>query len=386
MMLLEHDAKQLAQTRGLPVPKGVLFDRDGNTDSDQMPTAPWMVKAQVPVGGRGKAGAIVAAENLEDVQRIISDLKNKSIHGHQINSFRVETCVDAEYEVFISLSIDAAERGIRVLVVEQGGVDVEAAADQDDGLNSVVVDLSLDALEKAIVQTTQKLPAHLRDAVRSAAKRLAAFFLDTEAMLLEVNPLFVSKDGSWLLGDLKLAIDPSALTRQPELLKIIEGRPSAYHEQIFKLEEGFDFIELDHHGKIGLLTTGAGLSMMLIDELLRAGRHPFNFCDIRSGQFKGSPERLVTALHRFTKAPDITAVLVNIFAGITDLADFARLLIEALEQVPEFKTPMVARLVGNNFAEAKKLIAQSGFDIKVEEDLDNALAIVGAAGEVRNVT
>lgn len=386
MMLLEHDAKQLARSRGLPVPDGVLFDRNGQSAQAEMPTAPWMVKAQVPVGGRGKAGGIVAAESLDDVQRIIRELKDKRIQGHEINSYRVEACVEAAHEVYVSLSIDAAARGIRVLVVEQGGVDVETAARQDDGLKSLVVSPTIAALEAAILQMTDPLPEHLRDAVRAAAKPLAALFVESEAMLLEVNPLFVLSDGSWLLGDLKLAIDPSALERQPDLLKIVEARPDAYREQIFKLAEGFDFIELDRDGEIGLLTTGAGLSMMLIDELLGAGRHPFNFCDIRSGQFRGSPARLVTMLRRFAQAPNISSVLVNIFAGITDLADFARLLIEALGQVPEFKAPLVARLIGNNFEEAKVLIAQSGYDIVVEEDLDRALAIAGAGREARHVS
>jgi succinyl-CoA synthetase beta subunit len=121
--------------------------------------------------------------------------------------------------------------------------------------------------------------------------------------------------------------------------------------------------------------------MMLIDEMLQAGRHPFNFCDVRTGLLRGSPTRLIEVLKQFARGPNISVVLVNIFAGITDLGEFAQLLLQALDAVPEITVPIVARLIGNNFAAAKTLIEQTGRPITVEVDLDQALKLaIGQAG------
>jgi len=156
-----------------------------------------------------------------------------------------------------------------------------------------------------------------------------------------------------------------------------------YADACRKLTEGFDYVELDPEGEIGLVTTGAGLSMMLIDELTARGAKPLNFCDIRTGQMRGSPARLIRVLEWITARPSLKAVLVNIFAGITDLGEFAGLLAAAVTASPGLHVPVVARLVGRNAADAKRILAAALPDMLVTEDLAEALAridaIVGAA-------
>ena len=169
-------------------------------------------------------------------------------------------------------------------------------------------------------------------------------------------------------------MDLNAIDRQPRIAELIAARPAIYADANRKLHEGFDYVELDPAGEIGLVTTGAGLSMMLIDELTARGAKPLNFCDIRTGQMRGSPARLMRVLEWITARPSLRAVLVNIFAGITDLAEFADLLATAVEQTPALRVPVVARLIGRGAEQAKRILAERQPDMLVTEDLEEAMA------------
>jgi succinyl-CoA synthetase beta subunit len=194
--------------------------------------------------------------------------------------------------------------------------------------------------------------------------------------------LFVAAAGC-VAGDAKVVIDLNAIDRQPRIAAMLAARPTIYADAGRKIAEGFDYVELDPAGEIGLITTGAGLSMMLIDELTARGAKPLNFCDIRTGQMRGSPARLISVLGWITARPSLKAVLVNIFAGITDLAEFAALLAAAIKASPTLRVPVVARLVGRNSAEARLLLGEAQPGMLVTEDLAEALtridAIVSAA-------
>ena len=181
-------------------------------------------------------------------------------------------------------------------------------------------------------------------------------------------------DGSWVAGDAKLVSDDNALPRQAELNALVGLRANVYPEAALKLAHGFDYVVVDPDGDIGLLTTGAGLSMMLIDELRAVGLKPYNFLDVRTGGFRGDPTRLINVLKWISGGRRIRIMLINIFAGITDLGEFSRLLVTALQQVPEFKAPIVARLAGNGLADARSAFDQAG--IKLYTELDDAIAEV----------
>ena len=201
--------------------------------------------------------------------------------------------------------------------------------------------------------------------------------IERELALAEINPLFVS-DAGCVAGDAKLVVDLGAVERQPRIAALIEARPDIYADANRKLREGFDYVEIDPDGEIGLVTTGAGLSMMLIDELAARGMKPLNFCDIRTGQMRGSPARVMRVLEWITSRPSLRAVLVSVFAGITDLAEFGALLATGIEQTPGLRVPVVARLVGRGAAEARRILAERQPAVFVTEDLEEALRRVGS--------
>jgi succinyl-CoA synthetase beta subunit len=263
------------------------------------------------------------------------------------------------------------------MVSIDGGVDVEAHASQGNAIHSVLADSP--HLAEAATELCTALPPPFRTTLSDAARRLAEIFVGHEAILLEVNPLFILADGSWIAGDIKMVVDDNAIVRQPYLQALLKQFPDIYPESARKFAHGFDYVEVDADGEIGLVTTGAGLSMQLIDELKAEGRRPVNFCDIRSGQFRGDPARLIAVMRWIASRPRVRVVLVNIFAGITDLAEFSRLLVQATAQVPELRVPIIARLIGRNLDEAKQILQASHLSVTVEPDLERAIELTLAA-------
>ena len=378
MLLLEHDAKAILAARGLPVPEGLLVPC-GAAAPDLPQPGPWVVKAQVPAGGRGKAGGVRLAHTAEEVVAAAGAICGLRIAGHPVHALRLETAVTDAVEVYLGLAVDPARGRVAVMASATGGVDVETHAADSMATRHALPEP--DALAGAMQEVTATLPPTLRDAAATAGLGLARAFLDLDATLLEVNPLFVRKDGGWVLGDVRLALDENALPRQPVLADLLDRRPEAYPDAVFKRAQGYDLVVVDPDGEVGLVSTGAGLSMKLIDEMTNQGLRPYNFCDIRSGMMRGDPARLVEALARMQAGPRLRCVLVSIFAGITDLGEFARLLIAAVKATPDLDLPLVVRLVGNNQAEAERLLRASGLPLEIEPDLDRAVALcAGYAG------
>lgn len=369
MMLLEHDAKLLLAELGLPVPAGRLV-RAG--DPVGIGASGSVVKAQVPVGGRGKAGGVMVTRNAEQQAAALATILGMTIKGHEVRAVRIEETVDFVAEAYLSFTIDPGAGDVRILMSPHGGMEVEDEATRAD-LVGESVDASPELMLAAIERLAQRLPARLAEPVRAAARALVAAFFDYEAVLLEVNPLFLRADGSWVIGDAKLAIDENAFPRRPRLVRLVQEAKDLYVEAALKLEHDYDYVLLDPNGDIGLVTTGAGLSMQLVDELAARGRSPYNFCDIRTGQFRGDPARLIQVLGWIAEGPAIRSVLINFFAGHTDLTEIARLLVIALDAVPHLKAPITARLIGNGLEGARKTLADAPRPIIIETDLDRAI-------------
>jgi len=332
-----------------------------------------MVKAQALTGGRGKAGAVQGASSAQEVKRIIARLDGTTVMGRPIHGFRVEQRIDFVHEAYVSLSVDAAAACVRTMVSDAGGIDVETHA----AIHSVLADA--ERLQEASIEVCASVPPAIRAPLSDAVRRLSEIFLTYEATLLEVNPLLILADGSWIVGDVKLVVDDNAIVRQPALEALVRQYPDIYPEAARKLMHGFDYVEVDAEGDIGLITTGAGLSLQLIDELKAQGCRSLNFCDIRSGQFRGDPARLVAVMHWIASRASVRVVLVNIFAGITDLAEFAQLLVQATAQVPELRVPIIARLIGRNLDVAKDILRASGLRVIIEPDLDRAIELTQGA-------
>jgi len=339
-----------------------------------------VVKAQVPVGGRGKAGGIRVARDAAALREALDAIMELSIKGHAVRACRIEALVDYRHEAYLSLTLDTARAEVSVMMSPHGGIEVEDAATRAD-LVQENVPLDADLVLAAVERLAARMPAALRTPLREAGKRLVPVFFAEEALLLEINPLFVRADGSWAIGDTKLAVDENALPRLPQLAGLIADNADLYPEAALKLAQGFDYVEIDPQGDIGLITTGAGLSMQLIDELVARGLSPFNFCDIRTGQFKGDPARLIQVMRWLAAGPNIRAVLINFFAGHTHLGEISRLLLQAVDAVPELDAPIIARMIGNGLAEAQATLAAAGGRIAIETDLERAIDLAVARME-----
>jgi succinyl-CoA synthetase beta subunit len=372
MYLLEHDAKQLLARHGLPVPQGCLLSDPAVTTA--LPPGPWVVKAQITAGGRGKAGLIKTAGSSADVAARSRDILGKSAKGRTVRAVRVEQQVSGASEAYLSMMLDPATAGVRILMAAEGGMEVEALPRA--ALKTVTAAPETAALAAAAETLAATIPGPVGRALAAAGRAMAQAFLAEEALLIEINPLFVYPDGRWVAGDAKVVTDDSALPRQPAQRALLADVCGAYVETALKDAHGCDYVVVDPQGEIALLTTGAGLSMMLIDEMRGAGLKPYNFLDIRTGGLRGETKRLVKVLQWMHQGRNVKVLLINIFAGITELGEFSRLLVSALNDVPEFRVPVVARLVGNGMEAAREVLAAAG--IALHSDLDAALAEVRA--------
>jgi len=379
MYLLEHDAKQLLAAFDVPAPPGCLVESPAAITA--LPAGPWVVKGQVAAGGRGKAGIIRRAASAAEVESHAASILGREVKGQRVASVRVEQQVGGAREAYLGLLLDAASGGVRVIVSASGGMDIEQVPREQ--IHSAIAPPQADAIADRVKELARNLPGDMAIAVADAGGKLARAFTGLEAVLLEVNPLFVLYGGRWVAGDAKLVTDDNALARQPAIEALVKARAAAYPDVARKHEHGFDYVEVDPEGEIGLLTTGAGLSMMLIDEMRAAGLKPFNFLDIRTGGLRGETKRLTQVLQWIGEGRKVKVLLVNIFAGITDLGEFSRLLVAALGMA-QLRTPVVARLVGTNLAAARSNLASAG--IPLHTDLDAALADVRArlAGKTRD--
>ena len=385
MMLLEHDAKMLLGQFGVPVPEGVLVADAAAASSVSYPC---FVKAQVPVGGRGKAGGIVRVESEEELRAALGRLVGSRIRGHRVHECRLEQPARGQ-ECYISLMLDPPSGEVIILMSVQGGVDIEQHAGADK-LQRQAAAFDPQAVRLVATAMAAKLPAFARGALAAAAGKLTDAFFSLELTLAEINPLFVLANGDWVAGDAKLVADDNAIERQPALMQLLRDRGHAYPEASLKIDHGFDFVRLDEDGDVGMLTTGAGLSMQLVDELTRRGCRPFNFVDIRTGQFRGSPDRLIQVLRWIGEGPNVKVILMNFFAGVTDLAELSRLILVALERTSDIRIPIVIRLIGNGLEAARKTFAEANASLVVETDLakavDQVVAIVHAVPSAASAT
>ena len=370
MYLLEHDAKQLLARHGIPAPQGCLL-----TDSEkvhQLPPGPWVVKGQITAGGRGKAGLIKKAATAAEVTAKTAEIIGKQAKGRTVRAVRVEQQVRGASEAYLSMLLDPATAGVRIIMAAQGGMEVETLP--HEALKTANAAADATTLAAAAEQLAASFEGATGKALAEAGRAMAGAFMATEALLIEINPLFVLPDGRWVAGDAKFITDDSALPRQPAQHALLADTTGPYLETALKDAHGCDYVVVDPAGEIALLTTGAGLSMMLIDEMRGAGLKPYNFLDIRTGGLRGETKRLVSVLQWMHQGPNVEVLLINIFAGITELGEFSRLLVSALNAVPEFKVPVVARLVGNGMEAARVVLAEAG--ITLHSDLDAALAEV----------
>jgi succinyl-CoA synthetase beta subunit len=370
MLLVEADGKALLARHGIRVPPAALVRQTEGFRPDG--PGPWVVKAQVPVGGRGKAGGIAFCRDGAAVTEALQRLLGSTLRGHPVTACLVEQAVAGAEEHYVSLLVDPTSYGVRIAWTRAGGIEVEEAGELASRLAPPEEGAILAAADELLAKAPPRDCAALRDAVAGLARAL----LRDGLLLAEVNPLFLGPDGA-VAGDAKVVLDLNLAEMRADLRNLVLARPEAYPDAVRKLEEGFDYVELDPEGEVGLVTTGAGLSMVVVDEMQAAGLKPLNFCDLRTGQLRGDPARLVRVLGWIAERPRVRVVLVNIFAGITDLGEFGRLLSDALDRTG-LRLPVVARLVGNGAAAGRAELERRHPEIAVVDSLLEALARIAA--------
>ena len=387
MKLQEADAKSLLVAQGLPVPEWAV----AHTVAEARAAAERflaggpvggkvVIKAQVLVGGRGKAGGVKLAGSADEAEQVAGQILGMDIKGFPVRKVLVGPAADIVKEYYLAAVLDRAERGILLMGSAEGGVEIEAVAETNpEAIVRRHADPNLGLLDFQArdLAFALGLDAHLKDAVR-IAKGLVATMKAYDADLVEINPLAVVLEGTpggtpverLVCLDAKITIDDSALGRHPGLEDLRDPDEEAPEDKAAR-EAGLTFIKLD--GTIGCMVNGAGLAMTTMDLVKRAGGEPANFLDIGGG---ARSDKVTEAMRLILSDPKVDAILVNIFGGITRGDEVARGLIEARAQQSR-DVPMVVRIVGTNAAEAAVLLAEASFE--TADSLDEAAAKAVAA-------
>ena len=379
MDLLEYQGKQLFARAGVAVPAGEPADsvEDAVAAAERI-GFPCVIKAQVLIGGRGKAGGIKLAKDADEARAHADAILGMDIRGprgegpFRVRRVWVEEASEIDAEYYASVILDRSAKMPLVILSRMGGMNVEEIAEQDpDALARLHVDplAGLTRDDAVALAVDAGIDEDVVDGVAAILVALYDAFNDNDATLIEVNPLIVTAGREVVALDAKVTIDGSALFRHEELAAI-EDPPEDPQERLAK-EKGLTYVKLD--GDVGILGNGAGLCMSTLDVVANAGGEPANFLDAGGGS---KADAIVDALEVITSDPKVTAVLFNIFGGITRCDEVAKGIIEAYGRV-EMDVPLVVRLDGTNSEEGLRMLAEANLD-----GLHNAETMLGAAERV----
>lgn len=352
MKLLEFESKQLLSRANIPIPSSTLI-RVGNCPRL---TVPIVLKSQVPLGGRNKAGGVKIIEKETDIRTALVDLFRLSIKGFTPSAILAEEKVDIKNEYYLSILVDRQAGTIHLVANRNGGVEVED--------NHTATFLNIEIHTKNFEAIGQQL-ANLFDlqsqtfSLQDLVKKLYFCFVNNDATLIEINPLILTKDGKLVAGDCKMELDDNAAFRHSW---DFEEKPAETN-----------FVMLNKHGTVATIANGAGLAMATIDAVTAAGMTPANFLDIGGG---ASADTVLVAFKRIVEYKDVKAIVINIFAGITRCDEVARAIIMAKNQISSLPLLFI-RLSGTNFEEAKILLDEAGIPL-----LDSLEACLEAAKKV----
>jgi succinyl-CoA synthetase, beta subunit len=380
LKLQEYRSKEILAGHGVPLLAGeVATTPEEARAAAQRIGGAVVVKAQVLVGGRGKAGGVKLAANADEAEQRAREILGLDIKGITVRTVLVAPAADIASEYYLGLILDRAAKAITVIASAEGGVEIEETAKTNP---DAILRLPLHPLLGLQDHDTRRvfyflgLPAALRRPFASVMEGLYASFVESDADLAEINPLAVTTDGALLALDAKIVLDDSALYRHADLEQmrdLNEEEPS----EIEARAAGISFIKLD--GNIGCMVNGAGLAMTTMDLVKLAGGEPANFLDIGGG---AKAERVAAAFRIILTDTNVKAILVNIFGGITRGDEVARGIVKARSTLTR-DVPMVVRIVGTNAEEAKPILAEA--QLITADSLDDAaskaVAVAAAAGQ-----
>jgi succinyl-CoA synthetase beta subunit len=381
MKLYEYEAKNILAKFGIPIPQGGLATSLSQArEVAAKINPPFVVKAQVLVAGRGKAGGILFADSVEEVERAAEKLLGMQIKGMPVKSVWVEEKVQAKKELYFGITIDRFNRSYVAVASSTGGMDIEEIAKQ---FPEKVIKFQIDPVKGFY-------PFNARQIVRKMGygggalselgrifERLYRIGLEYDAELIEMNPLIETADGKFIAADARIIIDDNALFRQQEFRKrLLEEEGELTWQEIEAVKNDLAYVKLE--GEIGVIGNGAGLVMATLDTIQFYGGKPANFLDIGGG---APPERIAAALRIVLSDPNVRVVFINILGGITRCDHVARGILEAKKMVGAMK-PMVIRLVGTNEEEGKRILTEAGIEVleSMEEAAQRAVEISKTVG------
>jgi succinyl-CoA synthetase beta subunit len=356
MDLLEYQGKQLFARHGVPVPTGT----PATTVEEAVAAAdeigyPCVVKAQVQVGGRGKAGGIKVANDRAEAEAHATAILGMDIKGHTVHEVWIEAASDIAAEYYASIVFDRSAKQPLVMLSTHGGVDIEEVADSDpDAIARLHVDplLGFQDFHARRLAFGAGVDADVVRPIGALLTKLYDAFVGEEAMLVEVNPLIVTSDREVKALDAKVTLDDNSLFRHADNAALRNVAAEDEQERMAR-ERNLTFVKLD--GNVGILGNGAGLVMSTLDVVAQAGGRPANFLDAGGGS---RAEAITQAVEVILSNPNVTAVLFNIFGGITRCDEVAKGLIEAFAQINP-QVPFVVRLDGTNDKEGRALLAEA---------------------------
>jgi len=355
--LYEYQGKQVFARFGIPVSEGRLATtpEEARAAAEEI-GGQVVVKAQVLTGGRGKAGGIKLAEGPADAEAKARDILGLDIRGHVVRKLWIEQASDIAKEYYLSITFDRGTKKPLYMLTTEGGIEIEQVAEENP---DALARLHVDPFEGFQPYQARRLiyGAGIEDPneqkqILGIIEKLYRCFVESDAMLCEINPLIVTPAGEVRALDSKFTVDDSALFRHPDLAEMRDIEAADPQERLAR-EKGVTYVKLD--GDVGILGNGAGLSMSTVDVVVVAGGRPANFCDLGGG---GDARGVVDALEVITSDEQVRSIFFNIFGGITRGDEVARGILTALEQMA-IELPIVVRLDGTNAEEGRRLLAEA---------------------------
>tara|TARA_B100000579_G_scaffold407680_1_gene395149 strand:- start:2120 stop:3280 length:1161 start_codon:yes stop_codon:yes gene_type:complete len=384
MNIHEHQAKQILKKFGIPVPKGDFgFSAEEIVEkAKKLNLNQYVLKAQIHAGGRGKAGGIKILNNIEELNRSSKEMLGKILITHQtgpngkeVKRLYVEETSKIEKEFYLSCLVDRTSSKIAFISSDQGGMDIEEVAKSNpEKIITTKVNLESEIKEddcKKIIKIFNLKESLIPEGIK-LIKSIYKMFISTDASLIEINPLIVTKENNLLCLDAKMNFDDNAIFRHPEILELRDLNEEDPTE-IEASKHDLAYIKLD--GSIGCMVNGAGLAMATMDIIKLYGQEPANFLDVGGG---ASKEKVSAAFKIILSDKNVKGILINIFGGIMRCDVLAEGVVNAAKEI-KINVPIVVRLAGTKFEEGKKILDNSGLKIISASDLsDAAKKIVGA--------
>ena len=377
MNIHEHQAKQILKKFGAIVPEGVFgFTVEELLEKcKSLKTEKYVLKAQIHAGGRGKAGGVKILNSLEELEKSAKELLGKKLITHQtgpegreVKRLYVEASSNIEKEFYLSCLIDRSASKIVFISSDQGGMDIEDVASKSpEKILKTKVELKDEISNEECEKIIQifKLENNSKNDTISLIKSIYKMFVETDANMVEINPLILTKEKKIICLDAKVNFDSNALFRHPEILELRDLNEEDPTE-IEASKHDLAYIKLD--GSIGCMVNGAGLAMATMDIIKLYGQEPANFLDVGGG---ASKEKVSAAFKIILSDKNVKGILINIFGGIMRCDVLAQGVVDAAKEM-KINVPLVVRLAGTNFKEGKEILDNSGLKLISAENLDDA--------------